>query len=468
MASIQKRGDVYKITAITGARNTNGYPIRKSTTFHPDVQKSEAEQLEDARKAAKEFEEQLNSAKADVNSKFADYSQCVVDKKYRTGKITMKTYARYCDILRRINIELGHSRMKDIDKDQVYDLYNNLASDFNGYDESCCHATEEFQASIKGMAVNHLARTSGTNEKTINRAKNGERIWRTSAEKLARALDRDFDDLFEIAKKGKKHLSPKTISEHHKLIKAIFDSAISDNICEKNPEPEAWEEYTNSKYEYSARAEEDTIYDTEPLTWDDLAAIANAAKNEPVKWQLFIKLLSEIGERRGALLGIKLNRIDIAGERIQIKNTVLSVSGKIHEKDTTKNKKSMRWVTISQEAIQLIQLRIVEIEQLRIANGDRWHEKGYLFTQENGEPMHPDSVNDYLAKFSKKYGFRHLHPHLFRHSVASLLIAEGIPPTTVADIIGDTVETIERYYAHGYYTEQAKANKLISSKISRR
>ena len=87
---------------------------------------------------------------------------------------------------------------------------------------------------------------------------------------------------------------------------------------------------------------------------------------------------------------------------------------------------------------------------MRIANGDRWHETGYLFTQENGLPMHPDSVNDYLSKFSQKYGFRHLHPHLFRHLLTTLLTSNGMSVAAAAKAIGDTEETIVRFYDHGY------------------
>lgn len=33
-----------------------------------------------------------------------------------------------------------------------------------------------------------------------------------------------------------------------------------------------------------------------------------------------------------------------------------------------------------------------------------------MFAQDNGEPMHPDSVTDWLSKFSKRHGLPHIIP----------------------------------------------------------
>ncbi len=42
----------------------------------------------------------------------------------------------------------------------------------------------------------------------------------------------------------------------------------------------------------------------------------------------------------------------------------------------------------------------VEQRRLQISNGERWQNTGYVFTQDNGLPMHPDSITKWLGDFS--------------------------------------------------------------------
>ena len=37
--------------------------------------------------------------------------------------------------------------------------------------------------------------------------------------------------------------------------------------------------------------------------------------------------------------------------------------------------------------------------------------------------MHPDSVTDWLNKFSKRHNRPHINPHAFRHTMASMLVS---------------------------------------------
>ena len=63
--------------------------------------------------------------------------------------------------------------------------------------------------------------------------------------------------------------------------------------------------------------------------------------------------------------------------------------------------------------------------------------------------MHPDSVTDWLDKFSKKNGLPHIHPHKFRHTFASITLAGGANIVDVARALGhEQVSTTENIYAH--------------------
>ncbi len=58
--------------------------------------------------------------------------------------------------------------------------------------------------------------------------------------------------------------------------------------------------------------------------------------------------------------------------------------------------------------------------QIKDGKGAEHTEKAdFLFIREDGDkigyPMHPDSITDWLNKFSERYGLPHINPHAFRH-----------------------------------------------------
>ena len=54
-----------------------------------------------------------------------------------------------------------------------------------------------------------------------------------------------------------------------------------------------------------------------------------------------------------------------------------------------------------------------------------------MFAQDNGEPMHPDSVTDWLSKFSKRHGLPHI-TWMFCHYSAGFTLDTYTHVTTLA------------------------------------
>ena len=100
----------------------------------------------------------------------------------------------------------------------------------------------------------------------------------------------------------------------------------------------------------------------------------------------------------------------------------------------------------------------------RFQLGEEWTYTGFCFTQSNGKPMHPDSITDWLAKFSKKYDLPHIYPHKFRHTQASLLYALGVDPITISKRLGHKqVSTTQNIYAHMVAKADCEANEAVAS-----
>jgi len=116
-----------------------------------------------------------------------------------------------------------------------------------------------------------------------------------------------------------------------------------------------------------------------------------------------------------------------------------------------------------------------------MACGDKWNNTGYVFCQENGEPMHPCTPTGYCKDFVEKYNkiieqenaqnpngeqaklLPKINPHAFRHSQASILIFSGMDIATVSKRLGHAkVSTTADIYTH----IMQKADETASDKLA--
>ena len=243
-------------------------------------------------------------------------------------------------------------------------------------------------------------------------------------------------------------LSNKTIVEHHRLISTVLEQALKEQLIPFNPADRA----------QPPKMERKNVNYYQPET---VIKIREALEGEPLKWRCLVHMLLITGARRGEILGLKWKHVDFKGCKIYICNAVLYSPEKGVYEDTPKTKKSIRLVSVPRETIDL--LKELRQEQLK-----RQDEAGvvteFVFCQEIGKPMHPDSVTDWLNKFSKRHDLPHLNPHAFRHTMASLLINEGVDIVSVSARLGhENPSTTANVHAHIIEGADEKNADIIAS-----
>ena len=73
------------------------------------------------------------------------------------------------------------------------------------------------------------------------------------------------------------------------------------------------------------------------------------------------------------------------------------------------------------------------------------------------------------TRMATRHGLPHVNPHAFRHTAASVLIANGTDITTVSKILGhSSVSTTENYYSHLIEAAKAAASDTLSDVLIRR
>lgn len=209
-------------------------------------------------------------------------------------------------------------------------------------------------------------------------------------------------------------------------------------------------------------------HEAEFFELEEVLAIRDALLQQPLKWQALTGLLIDTGARRGEILGLKWEDIDFKNNKIDIHNNLQYTPERgTYLEESTKNYED-RLVTISPEIMHILNTYRKEQLQYKLKCGDYWTETGFCFTQDNGQPMNPDSINGWLKKFSKKYNLPHIHPHKFRHTQASLLYYSGEDPVTISKRLGHKqVSTTQDIYSHIMKGADERASSKIASLLYR-
>ncbi|MDO5585903.1 MAG: tyrosine-type recombinase/integrase [Clostridia bacterium] len=254
-----------------------------------------------------------------------------------------------------------------------------------------------------------------------------------------------------LNKRGGK-LSAKTVIEHHRLISTVLEQAVKECLVPFNVASRA----------ILPKVKKKNVNYFQP---DEIYAIREAIETEPLKWKTLIHLLLITGARRGELLGLKWDKIDFENKTLYICNNILySPDVGVYE-DTPKTETSKRHIALPTETIALLKQYKKEqyAEQLRM--GIKNCRSGFVFCQYDGKPMHPDSVTDYLKKFSKRNNLPHINPHAFRHTMASILYYNGVDSVSISKRLGHAqVSTTANIYAH-VMEEADKRNAEVLSDI---
>ena len=254
-------------------------------------------------------------------------------------------------------------------------------------------------------------------------------------------------DLFEIDAE-KTQLSNKTILEHHRLIHTILTQAEKEMLVQYNAAAKA----TPPK----AAKKEVNYFQPE-----DIVRIREALDKEPLKWKVATHLLLITGCRRGEVMGLRWDRVDFANSKIKIDTNLLYSAKRGIYEDTTKTG-TVRFIKLPTETMELLRQYRRWYMELKIKNGARWQDTGFLFVKENGEPMIPDGITAWLSEFSKRHDLPHINPHAFRHTMASILINSGKDVVSVSKRLGHAkVSTTTDIYSHIIMEADEQASECL-------
>lgn len=455
MASIRKISEnSYKITVSCG-RDAANKQQRHYMTWKPDRPMTEKQMEKAAQKAAYEFEKQINLGfRPDDNRTFRDFAEYFISLKRQSGT-SAGTIKDYNWIKQRVYAGIGDMRIVDIRPYHLNKLYAEIAKAGGRNVRKYCYPETEIMPLVKERGgVFAFYRKSGIYYETVARACHGERITQEVGRRLADALGLDFNTAFR-EEKDKSRLSYGAVLKHHIFVQMVLDEAEKNMIITYNPARRV----TVPKIEKEGGEKEKCL---QP---EELKAVLDALENEKPRTKAMIYTLLYTGVRRGELCALKWDKINLDARQITVDSAVsyTKETGAVLGKTKTRN---VRRVPIGEDFAAVLKAYRNWYIQERFRLCGAWEDQDFVFCQWDGEMSPPVNVNYTVRKFCSDNGLPHIHPHQFRHTAASLMIANGTDVVTVADILGhkNTSMTLD-VYSHAIDTAKEKAANTMESAI---
>ncbi len=168
-------------------------------------------------------------------------------------------------------------------------------------------------------------------------------------------------------------------------------------------------------------------------------------------------LAATLGLRRGELLGLRWQDIDMDEATVHIRQTVQRVGGQLVV-DATKTRASSAIIPLPKITRTAILARRRAWAEERKAAGECWQDQDLVFGTQIGTPLEPRALNRDFDKLRARAGLPGVRLHDLRHTVVSLLLSLGTPPHVVQAIARHAdVDITMTIYAHTNLDEMRQA-----------
>jgi integrase len=215
-------------------------------------------------------------------------------------------------------------------------------------------------------------------------------------------------------------LSPRTVQLSLVILRKALGQAVKDGLIARNVaalvDPPRW-----------SRPE------VKPWEPAEAGLFIDAIKGEPLEAAYLIAL--SLGLRRGEVLGLRWSDVNFDAKTLTVVQALARVGGKL-EFTEPKSRQSRRTIPLHDGVVVALRNRRRHQLEQRLAAGPRWRDTGLVFTAGIGTPLEPRAFNQDLDRIVAKSGLRRIRLHDLRHSCASFLLAQGVHPRVVMELLG--------------------------------
>jgi integrase len=184
-----------------------------------------------------------------------------------------------------------------------------------------------------------------------------------------------------------------------------------------------------------------------PLDLEECRRVLAAAREgrNAARWTVALAL----GLRQSEALGLMWSDIDFDRGTLAVRRGLHRVNGQGLRFEEPKSERSRRTLVMPKQLLADLKAHKKEQDKERAESEEYWTDHGLVFPNELGGPM--DDRNDYRSWVAllRRAKVRRVRLHDGRHTAATLLLAAGVHPRVVMDLLGhSTMRTTTDTYSH--------------------
>jgi integrase len=234
-----------------------------------------------------------------------------------------------------------------------------------------------------------------------------------------------------------------------KTLRAVFSTAMKDAVT--------WGLLSRNPVSGTKLPVKKEKSDPKALTLAQAIALMDTAREQDIQMWAIISMAVGTGLRVGELAGLRWTDIDTTSKKLNIEKSVVSVYVEGHTQYIEKSPKtitSIRELTLPDFAIEALEVHRRAQQDYLLQRGVRWVDMGLVFTGVDGYYIRRQTIRNRFRKIlrltaSIPENLKDLHFHGLRHTAATVLLRQGIPVTTVQEMLGHASPEITwGVYAH--------------------
>ncbi len=233
------------------------------------------------------------------------------------------------------------------------------------------------------------------------------------------------------------HIAPQTIKRYTTVLRSILTMAYKMYYVDDDVGLSRRLTFPKERYQ-----------EVDVFTIEEAKAILTAAKTEPINIRLLIEIALFTGMRRGEIVGLKWSDINFDKQCLSVKRSVYKPKGEKSIEKEPKSHSSFRTIAIPNCLCETLKKYKKYQTEYSLSHAATWRNLDYIFTDEVGNVMNPQTPTKQFSHFLARHNIRHLKFHCLRHTSATILLSNGCDIKTVSARLGHSSIDTTNIYVH--------------------